>query len=309
MSTTGDNGSWNDQQPEGADAQHSDAQQYGQQNPYGAVPQNPYGEQAPAVESAPSAQDPWAAPAPAAEAAQDPWAAPPAQEPAPAEQPPAEATLVDPVPAYGQPAASAGDPYGQSAPDPYGQSAPSAAPAASAADPYGQSAPSAADPYGQSQQAWSAAAPEAAQGAPASDPYGQPGVRQGVDQAAQQPYGQQSADQQAFSAASAGQAPYGQQSAGQAPYGQQPPAGQVPQAGVAGRQPQSRLLVGLLGIFLGGWGVHRFLLGYTKMGVIQIIVTVLTCGLGSLWGLVEGIMILAKSESFQRDAHGVPLVD
>ncbi len=36
---------------------------------------------------------------------------------------------------------------------------------------------------------------------------------------------------------------------------------------------KSKLAAGLLGIFLGGFGVHRFYLGYTTMGVIQIVVS------------------------------------
>ena len=72
---------------------------------------------------------------------------------------------------------------------------------------------------------------------------------------------------------------------------------------------KSKLAAGLLGIFLGGFGVHRFYLGYTTIGIIQIIVTVLTCGLGSIWGLVEGIMILTGAEQFRADVEGRPLRD
>jgi TM2 domain-containing membrane protein YozV len=71
---------------------------------------------------------------------------------------------------------------------------------------------------------------------------------------------------------------------------------------------KSKLVAGLLGIFLGGFGVHRFYLGYTQIGVIQIIVTIVTCGLGSLWGLIEGILILTGS-GIKEDAQGRPLVD
>ena len=71
---------------------------------------------------------------------------------------------------------------------------------------------------------------------------------------------------------------------------------------------KSKLVAGLLGIFLGGFGVHRFYLGYTQIGVIQIIVTIVTCGLGSIWGLVEGILILTGS-GIKEDAEGRPLVD
>ena len=76
-----------------------------------------------------------------------------------------------------------------------------------------------------------------------------------------------------------------------------------------GAQPKSRVAAGVLGILLGGFGVHRFYLGYTNIGIIQILVTVFTCGLGSIWGFVEGILILVKNENFLTDANGVPLAD
>lgn len=71
-------------------------------------------------------------------------------------------------------------------------------------------------------------------------------------------------------------------------------------------EQKSKLTAGLLGIFLGGWGVHRFYLGDTKIGVIQIIVTLITCGIGSVWGLVEGILILCGTY-ITTDANGNPL--
>jgi len=89
-----------------------------------------------------------------------------------------------------------------------------------------------------------------------------------------------------------------------APYG-------APGYGVANFDPlaKSKLVAGLLGILLGGFGVHRFYLGYTSIGIIQIIVTIVTCGIGALWGLVEGILILVGHESFRTDAEGRPLKD
>ena len=87
-----------------------------------------------------------------------------------------------------------------------------------------------------------------------------------------------------------------------------PPPPQAPPPGYYYVDPtlNSRLVAGLLGIFLGGLGVHRFYLGYTAIGVWQIVVTILTCGLGSVWGLIEGIMILAQS-GITTDARGRPL--
>jgi len=74
---------------------------------------------------------------------------------------------------------------------------------------------------------------------------------------------------------------------------------------VAGK---SRIAAGVLGIFLGGLGVHRFYLGYIPIGVVQIVVTILTCGLGQIWGFVEGICILAGA-AITADAEGRPLRD
>ena len=67
-------------------------------------------------------------------------------------------------------------------------------------------------------------------------------------------------------------------------------------------QPKSKLVAGLLGIFLGGIGVHNFYLGFSGKAVIQIIVTLVTCGIGSIWGLIEGILILTGS--INTDADG-----
>ena len=77
----------------------------------------------------------------------------------------------------------------------------------------------------------------------------------------------------------------------------------------AGTEPKSRMAAGLLGIFLGGLGIHRLYLGYPKIGIIQIVVTIVTLGIGALWGFVEGILILMGNERFRADANGVPLKD
>lgn len=134
----------------------------------------------------------------------------------------------------------------------------------------------------------------------------------------------------------AGQPPYqGQQYpyAGQAQYqGQQYPSyagqaqyqGHAPQPQYQGRapmpnpaygyaQPKSKVVAGLLGIFLGGLGIHRFYLGFTKIAVIQLVLTlvlgVFTFGIVGLWGVIEGIMIIAGSAYFRTDSNGVPLRD
>ncbi len=70
---------------------------------------------------------------------------------------------------------------------------------------------------------------------------------------------------------------------------------------------KSKLVAGLLGIFLGAYGVHNFYLGFTRKAVIQIIVSVVTCGIGGIWGFVEGIMILCGKQTV--DAQGNLLKD
>lgn len=74
-------------------------------------------------------------------------------------------------------------------------------------------------------------------------------------------------------------------------------------------EAKSKMVAGLLGILLGGFGAHRFYLGYNQIGVIQLVVTFFTCGLGAVWGLIEGILILTGSEQFRTDATGRPLVE
>src|SRR5688500_3599944 len=62
-----------------------------------------------------------------------------------------------------------------------------------------------------------------------------------------------------------------------------------------------KLVADICGILLGGFGVHKFILGYTTEGIIQIVITFVTCGIGSLVGLVEGIIYLTKTdEEFVR---------
>lgn len=84
-------------------------------------------------------------------------------------------------------------------------------------------------------------------------------------------------------------------------------------APVAGPNAKSKLAAGLLGIFLGGFGVHNFYLGYTKKAVIQLLVCILgSCiavgpAVAGIWGLVEGIMILCGN--IKVDGKGNPLKD
>lgn len=60
-----------------------------------------------------------------------------------------------------------------------------------------------------------------------------------------------------------------------------------------------KVAAGICGILLGAFGVHKFILGYTTEGVIQLILGF--CGIGWVIGVIEGIIYLTKSdEEFVR---------
>ena len=59
-----------------------------------------------------------------------------------------------------------------------------------------------------------------------------------------------------------------------------------------GPTPQSKLLCALIALLIP-IGIHRFLMGYTTIGIIQIIVTFITCGAGCIWPFIEGFLVLA----------------
>ena len=74
---------------------------------------------------------------------------------------------------------------------------------------------------------------------------------------------------------------------------------------------KSRIASGLLGIFLGGLGVHNFYLGYTKKAVIQLVLFILGCcngitaAIACIWGFIEGILILAGNINIDGDGNAL----
>ncbi|MCW2797130.1 TM2 domain-containing protein [Nocardioides sp.] len=121
----------------------------------------------------------------------------------------------------------------------------------------------------------------------------------------------------------------------QPPYGQQPPPpqpnyGQAPPPPPAYGQPQylppgapaygvspaapygvhptlgipysdkSKIVAALLQILIP-LGIGRFYIGDNKTGTWQVVVTVLTCGIGALWPFIDGIIMLASDS---KDAQG-----
>jgi len=61
-----------------------------------------------------------------------------------------------------------------------------------------------------------------------------------------------------------------------------------------------RVIAGILGILMGPFGVHKFVLGYTNQGIIILALTLISCftltPITALIGLIEGIIYLTKSD-------------
>jgi hypothetical protein len=72
-----------------------------------------------------------------------------------------------------------------------------------------------------------------------------------------------------------------------------------------GEPVKSRIVAGLLGLALGWAGVHRFYLGYYKLGFFQVLATAITLGAGAVWGLADAVLILAGH--IERDGQNRPL--
>ncbi len=104
---------------------------------------------------------------------------------------------------------------------------------------------------------------------------------------------------------------------GYQPQGQQPmynPPQYQPQAGIdppPGYVQRSRLAAGILAILLGTYGVHSFYLGNTSRGLMQLLISLLTCGFGAIfimiWGILDGVKLL--DGRINTDANGVFLKD
>ena len=84
--------------------------------------------------------------------------------------------------------------------------------------------------------------------------------------------------------------------------GMEPPPGYI---------QKSRIAAGILAILLGSLGVHSFYLGNTSRGLMQILISMLTCGFGAIameiWGILDGIKLL--DGRINIDANGVFLKD
>ncbi len=60
-------------------------------------------------------------------------------------------------------------------------------------------------------------------------------------------------------------------------------------------QENKKVLAGVLALVIGYLGIHKFILGYNKEGILQILLTCM-CGIGAIIALIEGIIYLTKSD-------------
>ena len=87
-----------------------------------------------------------------------------------------------------------------------------------------------------------------------------------------------------------------------APYGRHPLTGEP-------LSEKSKVVGGLLQLLglLGLVGIGRIYLGYTGLGIAQLVVGLVTCGIGAvIWGIVDAVLILTDKV---RDPQGRPLRD
>mgnify|MGYP000314424314 CR=1 FL=1 len=166
--------------------------------------------------------------------------------------------------------------------------------------------------YGSSVPAYGSAAPAYGQptqpAQPAQPIYGQPTYGPtDYAQSAQTPYYQEPTQPQ-YTQSACNQPPtYAQQTYYQATQ-QQPGYGYA---------QKSKIVAGLLGLFLGTLGVHNFYLGYTGKAVAQLLLTligwIILIGpiISGIWALIEAVLILCSSygSNWHRDGHGQELQD
>lgn len=143
---------------------------------------------------------------------------------------------------------------------------------------------------------------------PAQPFYGQPTYGQpDYTQSAQPSYYQQQA-----------QPRYEQPSYNQPPiYAQQTYYQATQQQPGYGYAQKSKIVAGLLGLFLGTLGVHNFYLGYTGKAVAQLLLTligwIILIGpiISGIWALIEAVLILCSSygSNWHRDGRGQELQD
>lgn len=73
----------------------------------------------------------------------------------------------------------------------------------------------------------------------------------------------------------------------------------------------SRITAGVLGIFCGNFGIHRFYMGHTNAGIVYLVVGIVTgTSLSSIAGVIDGVIyLLASDDEFNaKYAHNENII-
>ena len=62
------------------------------------------------------------------------------------------------------------------------------------------------------------------------------------------------------------------------------------------QQENKKIVAGIFALLLGSLGIHKFYLGYTQEGVIQLVISIITCGIAGIIPFIEGILYLIKTD-------------
>lgn len=65
---------------------------------------------------------------------------------------------------------------------------------------------------------------------------------------------------------------------------------------MASKGGPDRTMCGIMALILGGFGIHKFMMGQAGAGIIQMVLTFITCGAAGIIPLIEGIIYLTKSD-------------
>ena len=85
----------------------------------------------------------------------------------------------------------------------------------------------------------------------------------------------------------------------------------VQEVGNNSYQPKSKVIAVILAFLLGTFGIHNFYLGYTNKGLIQLLITLISCFtlsfISEIWAIVEAVMLLTGN--INKDGKGNPIGD
>jgi TM2 domain-containing membrane protein YozV len=69
---------------------------------------------------------------------------------------------------------------------------------------------------------------------------------------------------------------------------------------ISSDQGSKRIVAGIVAILFGSLGIHKFILGYQKEGIVMLVISLFSLGfllaLVALIGIIEGIIYLSKSD-------------